>query len=417
MLNALSLNVGEFFAESGTKKYWYIGKKSLTDGVRECLQEKDLLDPADPQPVLIQYVVTQGNINPTQVNLDNIAFFVTSGFEKLLELNSPKSDHRFSRSLKNMGTSSLTDSTFGINERVDAKGNVVSGIEVSELDFICSKLELLKIQTIAIGFLHSNLNPENENKVANYFKAKAFQVFCSNQENATSNECARWQNTLLRARMYLRQIEVARQLESLRSQYAHLQIECLNAVANAEARSQISVLNMDFAAPQTLEAQLYLGLEGFFLRTSQSTNELKISATSCITSGFFNTPEFSNERISFDPGPMIMGKSFAPCLLDFLYATGAIQNVEVFGLTSLAAERAKPRILESILALVRSNQERKHIDIQKEIQNIEKILAARIWSELLKLSKFKSLRISGPLANSLMKVIKSQRPLGVEISL
>ena len=112
-----------------------------------------------------------------------------------------------------------------------------------------------------------------------------------------------------------------------------------------------------------------------------------------------------------------MGKSFVPSLIDLLFATGVLSQVETLGLSAASADRAKPRILESILALVRNNQERKHIDIQTEILNLEKILGYRIWSEVLKLSNFKRLKVSGPLAESLLKVIKSCRPPGVEVSL
>ncbi len=411
MLNALSLNVGEFFAESSTKKSWLINKKSLTDGVRECLQ-----DVASPeQKISVSYFVSQNARKNAHADFDHIAFFVTSGFENLLGLSIPKNQHAFSRSSKVASKLDFTDSTFGINERTDASGKIIKSVDVADLEFIFSKLQLLSIRNVAIGFLHSNLNSENEKQVADFFKKKGLQVFCSSDEDKSLKETERWQNTLSRARMDYRQKLVETQLESLRAQFTNLEIQCLNATTSTN--KTFSSFPLDTIRLETSEAHLHLGLEDFLVRDPKGTFELELSATSVIASGFFNTPEFSNETTSYDPGPMIMGKSFVPTLIDFLFATGALTQVENFGLTATAADRAKPRILESILTLVRNNQERKHIDIQKEILNIEKILGYRIWTEVLKLASFKKLKVSGPLANSLLKVIKNYRPQGIEVSL
>ena len=425
MLNTLSLNVGEFFAESSTKKSWLINKKSLTDGVRECLQEQSVLNTSSgqasaDQAFAIRYFVSQSARKTAHSDFDHIAFFVTSGFENLLGLSVPTNQHAFSRSSKNLISLSHADSTFGINERSDASGKVLRPIAIADLEFIFSKLQLLSIRDIAVGFLHSNLNSENEKQVANFFSAKGLQVYCSYEEDKNLTEIERWQNTLSKARMSYRQKQVETQLQTLCSQFENLDIQCANPIEKYRSNKKTkcySTFFLDDLALEPLEARLYLGLEDFLLKDVSGTSELGLSATSVIASGFYNTPEFSDEVTSYDPGPMIMGKSFVPSLIDLLFATGNLSKVENFGLSAVSADRAKPRILESILALVRNNQERKHIDIQKEILNLEKILGYRIWAEALKLSNFKRLKVSGPLAESLLKVIKTCRPPGVEVSL
>ncbi len=420
MLNALSLNVGEFFAETSSNKAWLITKKSLTDGVRECLQETLPLNESSDAPVLLQYFVSQNADQSIHFNFEQIAFFVTSGFENLLELTAQKHPRSSSRLPKNSSSSVFNDTLFGISERTDASGNVIKAVELADLEFILAKLQLLSIQDIAIGFLHSNTNSENELKVAEFFRAKGLQVFCSCEENKALAESLRWQNALLKTKLNFRQKQVESQLLPLKSQFSNLQTKCLNPVevliANDKLKSHSSLFFAD-KVPDKMAAHLHLGLEGFILHDASDSYELEISATNIIASGFFNTPEFANEKISYDPGPMIMGKSFVPSLIDFLFAAGLLSDVEIFGLANASAERAKPRILESILTLVRNNQERKHIDIQKELLSIEKILSYRIWSEILKFSNFKRLKLSGPLAASLLKIIKNYRPQGIEISL
>ncbi len=420
MLNALSLNVGEFFAESSTNKSWLINKKSLTDGVRECLQEKSAQGWSDKDPIEIQFFVSQSASRPFPFHFDRIAFFVSSGFENLLELTAPKFYKNGARLGKTLNMTSLEDVTFGINERSSADGKVLKGVENSDLEFLLSKLQLLGIQDIAIGFLHSNLNSENEKKAAGFFREKGLRVYCSSDEKPHLNENHRWLNALLKARMKLRQIQVETQLLELKEQYPGLELKCLNSIEKpqsiAQSKLYSSLLNRSFIA-EPFEAHLHLGLESFVLSNSEGDFELEVSASNIISSGFFNTPEILQEKSSFDPGPMIMGKSFVPCLIDFLFATGLLTNLENIGLTSLVAERAKPRILEALLALIRNNQERKHIDIQKEHQSIEKIMSYRIWSELLKLAHFKRLKVTGPLAESCLKFLKTYRPNNIEVTL
>ncbi len=399
MLNALSLNVGDFFAESSTKESWFINKKSLTDGARECLET---LGDAD-QSVILRYFVNQSLRSPAHADFDHIAFFVTSGFENWLELSRPKISHSFSRNLKNIPASNVHDTTFGMNERVDAKAMVVQKLETSDLEFIASKLELLSVRTIAVGFLHSNLNSENEKAIKSFFVPKGFQVFLSSEEKSSLPETQRWQNTLFKARKAYREQKIEAELETLRTQYKNLKVERLTSDGNA-------------VKLEPLESHLHLGLESFSVRDGDGIFVIDISAASPIVSGFYNTPEFSNEATTFDPGPMIMGKSFAPSLIDFLFATGNLSQVESLGISAVSADRAKPRILEAILALVRNNQERKHIDIQKELLGLEKILAYRLWSEILRVSSFRRLKVSGPLSSpGLIKILKAWRPQGIEI--
>lgn len=399
MPNALSLNVGDFFVESSTKKSWLIAKKSLTNGVRECLEASGDLE----QTSLIRFNFTQSHKTPSHVDFDHIAFFVTSGFENLLELTRPRISHAFSRRAEKSTASVSVDTTFGISERTGAQGNIVKQIETADLEFIASKLELLSIATIAVGFLHSNLNPQNEKTVRSFFETKGFKVFLSSDENSQLNENGRWQNTLMNARKSLREEKIASELELLKSEYKNLKIERAGTCGGV-------------AKLQPLEAHLYLGLESFSLRDQNDFYELNLSATSIIESGFYNTPEFSSETTTFDPGPMIMGKSFVPTLIDFLFVTGAIADVESLGISTTSADRAKPRILESVLAQIRNNQERKHIDIQKELVGLEKILGYRIWSEALRVSNFKRLQLTGPLATpGFLKILKAWRPQGVEV--
>ncbi len=113
MRNALSLNVGEFFAEIGSHsanssdlanlsassqtgfhKNWFLSKKSLTDGLRECLSAGTFTH--------INYFISQSRELKTHADFDHIAYFATAGFEQLLDLT------------KNKGSLNHPDLSFGI---------------------------------------------------------------------------------------------------------------------------------------------------------------------------------------------------------------------------------------------------------------------------------------------------------------
>ncbi len=270
---------------------------------------------------------------------------------------------------------------------------------------------MLAIKHIAVCFLHSNLNPQNELKIAEFFRAKGIEVFCSSDEEKNLDELTRFRKTLMRARLSFRKLQIEKAIEPLQAEFAGLEAFCLNSIPSSLSHP------IEKYKPEPGTAHLDLGLENFLLKDTNHFWELKLSATSALSSGFFHVPGFSAQSLSFDPGPMLMGKSFIPCLIDFLFAAEGFHSFEEYGLSPLNPEKTKTRVLEALLAMVRNNQERRHIDLQKEISNLEKILACELWSEMIVLSAFRKLKVSGPLAKPMMKILKNYKPQGIEISL
>jgi hypothetical protein len=413
MLNALSLNVGEFFAEVSSKdlsyrKNWLLAKKSLTDGLRECLQNcSELGSKSNPEAsssqVSINYFLTQSSNLTRHSDFEHIAYLTTSGFEQLGEFS------------KTQFMPVHTDLSFGMTERTLADGSIEKSPTLDDLEFMVAKLELLNIKHLAICFLHSNLNSENEIQVANFFKKKGLEVYCSSQENKSLTELERFRNTFARARFGYRMFQIEKSFETLNSESFDLKYHFLNKV-NFDS-NYFGFTSLESLKIEKNCAQLHFGLESFLLKDESQTWELKLAPTTSLNSGFFHTPGFSNQILTFDPGPMIMGKSFMPTLIDFLFSAEHLASLDAYGLSPVAPEKTKARILESILALVRNNQDRKHIDLQKELLKLEKILAYKLWAEIITLSNFRKLKVSGPLNAPFLKILKSFKPQNIELSI
>jgi hypothetical protein len=81
---------------------------------------------------------------------------------------------------------------FGVSERIDIDGRVIEAPKEEEIQFLISKLQFSQVKSVAICFLHSQLNPVHENWVAEKLVAAGFEVICSSETVTKSNEVARW---------------------------------------------------------------------------------------------------------------------------------------------------------------------------------------------------------------------------------
>ena len=132
-----------------------------------------------------------------RVQSQQVAQIVTWGFEDWVMIRQPISYRNFSFRPQKYETVVSRDNTFGILERVNARGEVLQSIQEEDLHFIASKLSLMDVNRIAITFLHSNANPANELAASEYFEGKGFKTFCSHSFSTTFDEAKRWNSCLL----------------------------------------------------------------------------------------------------------------------------------------------------------------------------------------------------------------------------
>ncbi len=110
-----------------------------------------------------------------------VALITTKGFEDVIEIgrqNRGELYNLFWQPPKPLVDRGLR---FGINERTDFRGRVLTPISPAEIEKLLSKLKRLKIEGIAISFLHSYANPKNEEKVEKILKHLGIPISSSSK--------------------------------------------------------------------------------------------------------------------------------------------------------------------------------------------------------------------------------------------
>ncbi len=354
-------------------------------------------------------------------------FLVTAGFENWLALNAPlgaRADRRAPLPLSE-------DLVFGITERLRADGTVETALSLDDLQFLAAKLEMLKTKTIAVGLLHSDVNPEHEIRIRDYFRERGYGVFCSH-EALGGTERERWLRAAYDA--YVRPA-----LDDLREQIEAALGECKDKwtlrfatsgadgaglrsdAAFATAFGQAAALERTFGRGRPV---LHLGLERFLLVENGTANvrdrdaavppfhavrhrRLGAQPVSAIESGFWPAPTLGDAPKTFDPGPMALGKAHRPTVFDVLFALERLEPVD--GVTPMLQERSRARILESIFTL--SKAIAKIPDPRQVARDIETLVIERLNEDLLTLPPATGeIIVTGCLAKTLLSRIESRRP-------
>ena len=172
----------ELIATDGTKTVYgrnVSRKDQLTSGLAEALSLLPSNFKADQASLYLKTDLERISVREKWGG--HAAFLTTEGFENLLEIDDQKRNNTFGlRALKSPPLISR-DSCFGVTERTNADGSIEVGIDHKEIEFVMSKLALAEVKSVALCLLHSKINPELENQLAQKLKSHGYEVFCSHQ--------------------------------------------------------------------------------------------------------------------------------------------------------------------------------------------------------------------------------------------
>ena len=136
--------------------------------------------------------------------MSKTAMITTKGFRDILEM----------RQCQKIETHSLFDGyippykpfiprslRFGVEETTKPDGSVAKSVDTAELDEVIEKLKKEEIESVAVCFINSYLNSENEKKTMEYVKEKMPGVFvtCSSEELPQMGEYKRFSTTVISA--------------------------------------------------------------------------------------------------------------------------------------------------------------------------------------------------------------------------
>lgn len=436
----LGLRIGESFAElrgqsdsSSSKslvkilaKRWYLPKKTLADGLKEVFEE--LGEQADSG--LLQIVTSRMDQTISRQQGHSPALFVTAGFESWLKIQQPSQNTDFALTPARSKLPLPDDQIFGINERVGADGSEISPIQPEELEFLVSKLELLKVRHIAVGFLHSDLNPEHENQVAQFFRERGFSVTTSHSFSDLAPEAARWRAAIECAYSESSAEEEMRLIEDvlkavLGERRAAWDVRVWTPNGPSEwtekslsstrggANKALAEWTKSLKSPVTI----HFGLESFLAFVQNDKGQeprvvpLPVQPTRRIELGPWSVPTLGSEDRGYEPGPMLFGKSHALTVLDVFYALDRLKDIEAF--TPLVSERTKPRILEALYTLgkmIPTRASRGTIDAKDVAEDLETYFVERIAGSLARFGSKGEITLTGPLAPTFFPLLKKRRP-------
>ncbi|MEM2562033.1 MAG: hydantoinase/oxoprolinase family protein, partial [Candidatus Bathyarchaeia archaeon] len=114
------------------------------------------------------------------------AFITTKGFRDILE-------YGFERPIKELYNFLWKKPPpivprhlrFGVSERINRNGKIIMPINMAEIREIIKELEVRRIEAVAICLLHSYINPEHENIIANLIKELLPDVYVSPSHKIT----------------------------------------------------------------------------------------------------------------------------------------------------------------------------------------------------------------------------------------
>lgn len=344
---------------------------------------KVYIGPHDPAPQINSFFSSLSD----QQNSSHAAFLTTLGFESWLEVN-----HHLSK----LHTLLERDLVFGVSERTNARGEVTVEPSDEDIDFLISKLNLNGIKYVAIGFLHSDLNPSNELRLKEKLTAQGFKVWISSEINETSiasqitkDEKERFLQTFLAAQSsFLIQDSVKKLEEHFPS------IEFIQVHRPFYARGMRILKN---------QCLLYAGVDGLYLISSDRASSIELSPKlwAPIEKNFFSTLEFSTSQSNFDSGPMSFGRSTQVTPFDLLYALKLLGDVP--GVNDKIHERSLPRIQDVLRA------EAKPLGINDD--ELSKLLLGQLqasWlTELIHNNVGNEVLVAGPLSSAIFKLLKS----------
>jgi hypothetical protein len=317
------------------------------------------------------------------------------------------------------------DMVFGITERTNPDGTILTAVAREELEFIAAKLELLKVKDVAITLLNANRNPENENAITSFLRDKGYRTNQSSVHRQ-ENVLKRWRQTI-----------EAGFAEAAISEERELINDAIKTVSEERggnwqifswssegprpwieftagtARGGLDAALSNSVAVMENSAVLHCGLDGltFFTPEMQSFGP-KIRLTQLVKHGKWPFPNFTDADSGYEPGPMLFGRSHQLAALDILHLQERLRDIE--GLTPLTSEKSRPRILETVFTLAKSpmaggGDKRRPPDAAHIASDLEKALFEEIAIEIAAAGIIGEIVLTGAFAASLAPLVSARR--------
>lgn len=166
-------------------------------------------------PVLLLHGTTVGTNTLLERKGARVAFVTTSGFEDSIEIGRQARPKLYDFFFDRVQPLVPSDLRFGVDERTNPEGKLERSPATSELEALRKAMERGKPQSIAISFLFSFANPQNEQAVADTLQPLGIPLSLSHQILPEFREYERASTVVVNAYLqpvmerYLRRLESA----------------------------------------------------------------------------------------------------------------------------------------------------------------------------------------------------------------
>ncbi|MCB0413723.1 MAG: hypothetical protein KDD50_05285 [Bdellovibrionales bacterium] len=426
---------------------WFLPKKPLLSYLKTFLETHniDSIHKFVINTRIGESLLEKGLMNPC-------AFLTTAGFENWPLMNLPVQSRFFTLYPKRTSSPINQELIFGLDEATDVNGNITENISEQSIETLVAKLKLNNVEDVAIGFIHSNRNKDNEFNCGKLLQEKGFNIFLSYHadmiDSVNYSELSRWWSAIVNASLhspvfeYLENIQtaLAKNLKGdiLQIQNSRLENQsydsknylntCLahHALLSKQLR-KLDLLNdqsvvvhfgiEEFVAYQDNKSPRWLTNLGAILYPHDETQLLKIQPTQVIEKNIWGSAGFKfisrasysetfAKQIGFDPGPICLGRGMKPTFLDLLFLKNKLESVSKIS-DHLVPQR-KRIVLENLLSASKDAQKTESFSDQQITDWLMEQAVHQIYLDLVKLSEYgkKKLILTGPLASALTPDLK-----------
>ncbi len=268
-------------------------RDQMLTGLKDAIQSLNLeVGPEDMVEIRSDYLDTLWR----EQWLAPMALLCTEGFQNVLEISDQTRTSVFTLKPAKKAASLSANFCFGVAERVNALGEVTLKPTTEELETIAAKLKLSDIKHVAISFLHSKLNSENENAVRDFLIEQGFEVETSSSDSSqilVSDE-------RLKANSALRNLAQNWTFKNIQEEFKAL----------------------GFAEENIIEKTRWLEHEAFIVEDKisfpKSNSPFPFSPLSPVFADQVGTPQIRYAPIDSEPGPVCFGKGVELTIFDLL---------------------------------------------------------------------------------------------------
>jgi N-methylhydantoinase A len=421
------LSIGSSFAEftayegsiksrGSVQRRWYLAKLSLSDGLKAIFAQDLTLQDVDLTVTLqsADWLLERRRGGP-------IAWIGTMGFESWPGLMTPElMMNRVAR------PAPLVDSDFmmGLSERTLATGQIERQVTNEDLEFLVAKLEMAKVKEVAVGFLHSLQNPQNEKTVCEFLGARGFSVYPSHLHTDCRREVERWRLAMLDAYVAHEVVELENQLAKIHSDLPAIrkinfkkgkstyltQFELARGLVEAPAKSLILNLGIEqFAIFETQSQMTAWPTEfGAIYEDLPRFRRLQIQPTQTIARDHWECPGYTVRQSGYEPGPMILGKSLVPTFIDILCLIYGVAKLTA--LDGLISDKAEKRILEALFTEAKRQFKSQDVDAKQVAHALEDFALQQIVHDICTFSDRRKIICCGAFAEVLLPTLRQRLP-------